>query len=105
MLKESEGEVTFFRFFKDAKAFIQKLLDGDIKAVTSNVLKSHGLTNKTLESKLIRQHIITKKEDVREIYDKEKGKQVSMYYVTYSVPKKNFVKKMKRLYSSIFEKN
>lgn len=101
---ENSEEITFFRFFKDTKEYLKELLSGNIKAVPSQTLRLHGLTSKTLESKLIKQHILTKKEDVREVFDKEKGKQVSMYYAIYSVPKKNFVKNMRRLYSKLFEK-
>ena len=94
VIKESKDEVTFFRFFEDCKKFIQELLNGNIKAVPSDTLRKHSLSSNRLESYLIRNHIITKKEDVRETYDNEKKKYVSMYYAIYSVPKKNFVKKM-----------
>ena len=47
--------------------------------------------------------IIKKKENIDEPNDAD-GKMKSMHYLSYSVPKKDFEHKIKRLYNYFFEK-
>lgn len=107
ILKESENEVTFYSFFTNIKDFIQELLVDPINAKPNDFLKSHGFNKSGLIKKLMDRDIINRKENIKEVPNGmvEDGKQESMYSVQYKVPKKNFERKIHRLYSRLFEAN
>lgn len=104
ILKESEEEVTFYKFFTEVKNFIQGLLDDPINASPSDFLRTHGIGKNDLLNKMLERDIIKKKENIDEPTDAD-GKMKSMHHLEYKVPKKNFERKMHRLYSYFFEKN
>lgn len=102
LLKEDKEEVTFFEFFTEVKKFIKDLLTNPIEARPSPFLVSIGLRDGILREKLIDRNIIVKSEKIDEPYNEEtKGKE-SRYYISYKVPKKDFKRKMRRFYQSIF---
>ena len=103
LLKESQEEVTFFKFFTELKKFIVSLLEDPVNAVPQQFFTAHGLDAKTLKNKMIERNIIVRKEKIDEPAD-EDGNVKSMYHVSYSVPKQNFKKKVRRLYQEVFEK-
>jgi hypothetical protein len=103
VLRESEEELTFWRFFVEVKKFITDLLNDPIHARPSVVLVSNGLDNDTLRKKLQDESVIVKSEDIREPHDETTGKIESRYYLSYKVPKKDFKKKLRRLYRKTIE--
>ena len=103
LLKESDDEeVTFYRFFTEVKNFLKDLLEDPINAKPSEFLTSHGVNKTELLDKMLDKDIIKKKENIDEPNDAS-GNMKSRHYLQYSVPKKNFEEKMKRLYYSFFE--
>ncbi len=106
LLKESqEEEVTFYSFFSNVKDFIKELLADPVNAKPNEFLKRRGFSKSELVKKLIDRDIIIRKEDIKEVptgMDENGGKEAK-YIVQYKVPKKNFEKKIHRLYSKLFE--
>ena len=105
VLKESEEELTFLRFFVEVKKFITELLTDPIHARPSVTLVSHGLDNDALRRKLQDEMIIIKKENIDEPHNEVTGDRESRYYLSYKVPKKDFKKKLRRLYQKTIENN
>ena len=105
VLKESEEELTFWRFFVEVKKFITDLLTDPIHARPSIVLVSHGLDNDFLRKKLQDDAVIIKSENIDEPYDEATGNKESRYYLSYKVPKKGFKKKLRRIYQKTVESN
>ena len=102
LLKESNDEVTFYKFFTEVKNFLKKLLVDPINAEPSDFIKSHGITKNDLLNKMLDKDIINKKENIDEPSDAD-GKMKSRHYLQYSIPKKNFEEKMRKLYLYFFE--
>ena len=100
--ERDDEEVTFFKFFTEVKNFLKKLLDDPIDAKPSSFFKEHGITRSTLLNKMLDRNIIKKKENIDEPNDAD-GNAKSTHYIQYSVPRKNFEQKIKRLYSYFFE--
>ena len=101
LLKESEGEVTFFKFFCELKRYIADLLSDPIHAKQSPFFAEHGIDAKTLRNKMIERGIIKRKEDINEPVD-EDGNMESVYTVSYKVPKLNFKRNIRRMYQELF---
>jgi len=102
--KTEAEKPTFFRFFTELKKFIGGLLNDPINARPSTELEKYGLDNDKLRITLQNNHIVVKKETIKEPYDETTGKKVSRYYLTYKVPRKDFKKKIRRMYQKMFEK-
>ena len=102
LLKESSDEVTFFKFFTEVKNFLKDLLEDPIGANPSGFFASHGINKSLLLNKMLDKDIIKKKENIDEPNDAD-GKMKSRHYLQYSVPKKDFENKIKRLYNYFFE--
>ena len=104
VLKESvTKEVTFFEFFRDIKKFLKRLLEDPFNADVEGVLKENGIDKNDLKNTLLNRGVIKKKEKIDEPYDEVSKKKKSMFHVTYNVPKKNFERKIQRLYTYYFE--
>lgn len=103
VLMESEEEYTFFQFFSDIKSFIKGLLTDPINTRPNDRLRKHGIGNDEARLKLQDYGVVVKKETIKEPYDEATGKKISRYYVTYKVPKKDFKKKIRRLYQKLIE--
>ena len=101
-IKESNEEVTFFKFFTEVKNFLKGLLEDPIGAKPGDFFSKHGISRKELINKFLDRNIITKKEKIDEPMDAD-GNPKSMHYLKYSIPRKNFEKKIHRLYSEFFE--
>lgn len=102
ILKESQEEVTFYKFFTEAKAFIKGLMNDPLHAKPNGFFKNHGISRSILINRMLDRSILTKKETINEPYDAD-GKLQSIHTLEYRVPKKNFERKMRRLYSYFFE--
>lgn len=101
IIRESEEEYTFFQFFNDIKSFIKDLLNDPIHARPNERLKQHGISNDEARTKLQDDGVIVKTERIDEPFDEATGKQTSRYYLSYKVPKKDFKKKIRRLYQKL----
>lgn len=104
LLKESQEEVTFYKFFNEAKAFLKELLNNPLHPNIPDFFKTHGISKSVLINRMLDRDIITKKESINEPYDAD-GNKKSMHYLEYKVPKKDFERKLRRLYTYFFENN
>ena len=104
LLDESEEKMSFLYFYEQVRDFIKDLLNDPIDAVPSKALRIRGLHNGKLRKMLRDANILIKKENIDELDNEETGKLESRYFLSYKVPKKNFKKKIRRLYQKIFEK-
>ena len=92
-------EMTFFGFLSHIKAFLKQLLTSPISADIDDYLKKHGLEKKELLKQLIERNIIIKDTKIENSNSKDN------FMISYKVPKQNFERKMRRLFSFLFEKN
>lgn len=104
LLKESQEEVTFYKFFNEAKTFLKELLNNPLHPNIPDFFKTHGISKSVLINRMLDRDIITKKESINEPYDAD-GNKKSMHYLEYKVPKKDFERKLRRLYTYFFENN
>lgn len=93
------NEITFFGFLSHTKAFLKELLTNPINANVDDYLQDNGLDRKTLLDALMARNIVEKETKIEEKNDSD------VFSISYKVPKRNFERKMRRLYSSLFEKN
>ena len=107
LIKENEEkekeEVTFYKFFTEVKNYLKKLLEDPIGAEPGDLFKDNGISKSDLLNKMLDRGIIKKKENIDEPNDAD-GKMKSMHYLSYSIPKKDFEHKIKRLYDYFFDK-
>lgn len=103
LLKEAvdylNNDITFFGFLSHTKAFLKELLINPINADIDDYLKSNGLDRKSLIEVLLTKNIIEKNTSLNDDNDVDK------FMVSYKIPKRNFERKMRRLYAFLFEKN
>lgn len=97
-----DDETTFYEFMTKAKNFIRGLLDNPMDEGDDEFFKGFGYDRKKLINKLGSDGIVVKKENVTE-KPNEDGKKVAYYQVSYSVPKKDFEKKIKAFYDKAIE--
>ena len=98
-LKEANKEMTYYAFVSHVKSYLKKLLTEPIYAQPDDFLKNYGLEGEKLLSELVDNNIIIKNEKIDNSGDKD------MFIVSYKIPRENFERKLKRLYSSLFESN
>lgn len=99
LIKESQEPLPFQTFFEEIVKFIKGLLNDPIQAKPSELLISHGLTNKLLRKELSDKSVVIKTENIDEPIDDTTGKKVSRYYLSYRVPKENFKNKLRQCYN------
>lgn len=103
ILKEAvdyiNDDITFFGFISHLKVFLKKLLNNPIDINIDEYLERHGIDKNELLYELLNRGIIEKETDIDDKSGKDK------FVITYKVPKKNFERKVRRLYSNLFEKN
>lgn len=92
-------EITFFGFLSNVKGFLKELLINPTRADVNDYLKRHGVERKVLLDELLKRDIVNKETKIEEINGKDK------FHISFKIPKHNFERKMKRLYSFLFEKN
>lgn len=93
-----EQDTTFYAFKSNIKHFLGNLLKEPITAQPSKFLKERGFNKKKLINILL-------KRDVIERHEKIDDEETPNYIVNYKVKRKNFEKKIKRIYIKYFEKN
>jgi hypothetical protein len=99
-----EYQMTEYKFYSYIKKFLHDLLVDPVNAKPSDVLSSNGLTRYRLIHYLVNYGIVEKDEKLVDSDENGEPKNVTMK-VRYKVPKKNFDRKLKRLYIRLFEKN
>ena len=103
MFKEAldywDRDLTFYEFLSYTKAFLKQLLSNPLGANIDPCLIKNGLNRETLLNALLDRCIIERETKIVNANGKDK------YSISYKIPKKNFERKMRRLYSQIFEKN
>ena len=105
LIEESEEKMSFLYFYEQIRDFIKDLLNDPMGAVPSKPLRIRGLHNGKLRKMLRDANIIQMKEKIDEPHSEETGEIESRYYLSYKVPKKDFKKKIRRLYQKVFENN
>lgn len=104
-------KMTKYKFYSNVKKFLHDLLVDPVNADVPMLLKMYGYTRNSMLKLLIDNKIVVKKQ---KIVDKGKdGKPMTPVMRVkyekvpddYSVPKKNFLNKLERLYIREFEKN
>lgn len=104
-------KMTKYKFYSNIKKFLHDLLVDPVNADVPMLLKMYGYTRNSMLKLLIDNKIVVKKQ---KIVDKGKdGKPMTPVMRVkyekvpddYSVPKKNFLNKLERLYIREFEKN
>ena len=105
LIQENTEEVTFYEYFTHIKKFIEMLLKDPNNAEVGSLFTSHGFSKADMLKKLIDGGVVIRKETIKELPYEPNGKKESKYVVKYSVPKKNFDKKLKRLYTELFPDN
>lgn len=100
-LKEAVGyindDITFFGFISHLKVFLKQILVNPINTNIDDYLYRHGVDKNRLLDELLNRGIIEKETDIDDKSGKDK------FIVTYKVPKKNFERKVRRLFSHLFE--
>ncbi len=108
------NEMTPYAFNSRMRAYIKKLLTDPLKADTDEFLKSHGIDGPKALSILTKRTdpndensaIVIKKATIKDNGFDDNGKRLKdTFTVKYKAPRKNFDKKMRDLYISLFESN
>jgi hypothetical protein len=93
------NEITFFGFLSHTKAFLKNLLLSPLTADVDDYLKDNGLNREDFINKLLLKNIIEKETKIEDNNGTDK------FMVSFKIPKRNFERKMRRLYSTIFEQH
>lgn len=96
-----ENDITFYGFYARMRSFLSKLLRKPSEAEVPSCLENEGITKKKLINDLLDRGVIERHEKILDSTNSDK--ESPTYSVTYKVRKKNFEKKMHRLYSKYFE--
>ena len=92
-------DITFYDFLSHTKAFLKELLSNPIGADIDSYLTENGLTRENLLELLMEKNIIERETKIDDINGSDS------YLVSYKIPKRNFERKMRRLFSQLFEKH
>lgn len=107
-------EMTRYAFNERMKAYMKKLLTDPLRADTDEFLKSHGIDGpKALEILTKRSNpedensaVVIKKATIKDNGVDDNGKRLKdSFVVKYRIPRKDFEKKMRNLYISLFERH
>lgn len=93
-------EIVFLEFLYHAKQFLKDLLTKPLTCDVSDFFKDLGFTKTSLIQTLLDRGIIEKDTKIDTIKEDK-----DVFTVSYKIPKRNFDRKMRRLYSTLFEKN
>ena len=103
MLRE-EIEMTEYKFNSAIKKFLHDLLVDPVNAEVPTIFKFYDINRSRLVKYLIDNDLVRKEQKIRDT-DENGDYVTAMMKVRYNVPKKNFVRKLKKLYIKLFEKN
>ena len=98
-----ELETTYYRFQSEVRAFLSKLLKNPVDAQPSKYLKDRDFTRTKLINELLKRDVLERHEKIldRTNSDEKDAK----YVVKFKVHKKDFEKRIHRIYIKYFEKN
>lgn len=96
-------EITYFRFMSEVRAFLAKLLKDPIDAQPSKYLKNRGVTRKWLVDNLISRDVLERHEKILDPTNSDEKK--AKYVVKFKVRKKDFEKRVYKIYIKKFESN
>lgn len=97
-------KMTEYKFNSNIKQFLHDLLIDPVNAQVPYVFQLHGYNRSRLLMNLKREGIVIKNERISDKDENGEPKTATMM-VKYSVPKKNFDRKLKRLFIKMFERN
>lgn len=107
-------EMTRYAFISHMEDYMKKLLTNPLKADTDEFLKSHGIDGPRAMKILTMRtdpndensSIVIKKTAIKDNGTDENGKRLKdTFSVKYRIPRKDYTKKMRNLYISLFESN
>lgn len=98
-LKLLNEKITVFSFINHVKDYFKQLLKNPIYAQPDEFLKTNGLDGETLKKHLKDNNIITQSNKIETFDGKDKFK------VSYTISGDNTERKLRRLYSKLFENN
>ena len=101
----SEGtKLTEYKFYNNVQRFLSDLLKDPVGAKVPFLLQANGITRNQLLYHLKSRDIIKRFQKISD-KDSEGNPKTAKMIIRYSVPKKNFAKKMKKLYIDMVAKN
>jgi len=98
-----ELDTTFYRFQSEVRAFLAKLLKNPVDAQPSKYLKDRDFTRKKLINELLSRDVIERHEKILDRTNSEEKE--AKYVVKFKIHKKDFEKRLHRMYIKFFEKN
>ena len=107
-------EMTRYAFISHMEDYMKKLLTDPLKADTDEFLKSHGIDGPKAIKILTKRadpddensSIVVKKAVIKDNGADENGKRLKdTFSVSYKIPRKDYTKKMRNLYISLFERH
>lgn len=101
---DREMEMTEQKFHSNIRNFISQLLQDPVNAQPSTLLKTNGLNRSILLKYLLKGGIIIRDERISDRDENGEPKTATMM-VKFRCPKKNFDRKIQKLYMRFFEKN
>lgn len=101
---DREMEMTEQKFHSNIRNFISQLLQDPVNAQPSTLLKTNGLTRSILLKYLLKGGILVRDERISDRDENGEPKTATMM-VKFRCPKKNFDRKIQKLYMRFFEKN
>ena len=108
------NEMTRYAFISHMEDYMKKLLTDPLKADTDEFLKGHGIEGPVALKMLLKKTdpndessaVIIKSAKIKDNGTDENGKRVpDSFTIKYKIPRKDYTKKMRNLYISLFESN
>lgn len=108
IIKESNSigdkKMTFFSFESNIKNFLSELLKNPIDAKLTPFLIKNGLSRKNIIDILLKRGVLEKTEKIVDVLD-DNGVNKDIFSLKYNVIRKDFDRKLKKIYYKLFEKN
>lgn len=101
---DKEMEMTEHKFHSNIRNFISQILQDPVNAQPSILLKANGLNRSILLKYLLQSGILIRHERISDRDENGEPKTATMM-VKFRCPKKNFDRKIQKLYMRLFEKN
>lgn len=97
-------KLTEYKFYNNVQRFLSDLLRDPVGAKVTFILSANGIDRKQLLYHLLKNGMVLKHQKISDT-DSQGNPKTARMIVRYSVPKKDFAKKMKRLFISLVAKN
>lgn len=97
-------EMSEYKFNHNIRKFISQLLEDPVNAQPSELLKYHGYNRSKLLQHLVNNNIISRVEHISDKDENGEPKTATMM-VRFKCPKKDFDRKLEKLFMRLFEKN